>query len=260
MEWLSQPEAWIALASLTAIEIVLGIDNIVFISILAGRLPPEQRDKARVVGLALAMLTRILLLLSLTWLLGLTRPLFEILDHVVSSRDLILISGGLFLLAKSTLEIHQQLEGEEGHITAAVPKTFMSVIIQIALLDIIFSLDSVITAIGLAKRIPVMVIAIVVAVIMMMIMARSIGSFVDRHPTIRMLALSFLILIGVALIGDGLQFHIPKGYIYFAMAFSLGVEVLNMKLRKREVEPVQLHKAYKEDESEKRRADSGTDM
>ncbi len=260
MEWLSSPEAWIALASLTAIEIVLGIDNIVFISILAGRLPPEQRDKARVVGLALAMLTRILLLLSLTWLLGLTRPLFEILDHVVSSRDLILISGGLFLLAKSTLEIHQQLEGGEERVSPAAPKTFMSVIIQIALLDIIFSLDSVITAIGLAKRIPVMVIAIVVAVIMMMIMARSIGSFVDRHPTIRMLALSFLILIGVALIGDGLQFHIPKGYIYFAMAFSLGVEVLNMKLRRRGVEPVQLHKAYKEaapSESGKQEAGSG---
>ena len=263
MEWLSSPEAWIALASLTAIEIVLGIDNIVFISILAGRLPPAQRDKARVVGLALAMVTRILLLLSLTWLLGLTRPLFEILDHVVSSRDLILISGGLFLLAKSTLEIHQQLEGGEERVSPAAPKTFMSVIIQIALLDIIFSLDSVITAIGLAKRIPVMVIAIVVAVIMMMIMARSIGSFVDRHPTIRMLALSFLILIGVALIGDGLQFHIPKGYIYFAMAFSLGVEVLNMKLRRRGVEPVQLHKAYKEaasSESGKPEAGSSADM
>ena len=262
MEWLSSPEAWIALASLTAIEIVLGIDNIVFISILAGRLPPAQRDKARVIGLALAMVTRILLLLSLTWLLGLTRPLFEILDHVVSSRDLILISGGLFLLAKSTLEIHQQLEGGEERVSPAAPKTFMSVIIQIALLDIIFSLDSVITAIGLAKRIPVMVIAIVVAVIMMMIMARSIGSFVDRHPTIRMLALSFLILIGVALIGDGLQFHIPKGYIYFAMAFSLGVEVLNMKLRKRAVEPVQLHKAYKEaasSESGKPEAGSSAD-
>ena len=262
MEWLSSPEAWIALASLTAIEIVLGIDNIVFISILAGRLPPEQRDKARVVGLALAMVTRILLLLSLTWLLGLTRPLFEILDHVVSSRDLILISGGLFLLAKSTLEIHQQLEGGEERVSPAAPKTFMSVIIQIALLDIIFSLDSVITAIGLPKRIPVMVIAIVVAVIMMMIMARSIGSFVDRHPTIRMLALSFLILIGVALIGDGLQFHIPKGYIYFAMAFSLGVEVLNMKLRRRVVEPVQLHKAYREaasSESGKPEAGSSAD-
>ncbi len=250
MEWLSQPEAWIALASLTAIEIVLGIDNIVFISILAGRLPPEQRQRARVVGLSLAMLTRILLLLSLAWLIGLTEPLFEVLGEVISIRDLILIGGGLFLLAKSTLEVHQQLEGIEGHRKTAVMSTFTSVIIQIAVLDIIFSLDSVITAIGLAKRVPVMVTAIVIAIIVMMVLARPIGIFVDRHPTIRMLALTFLVLIGVALIGDGLGFHIPKGYIYFAMAFSVGVEILNMQVRKRTAVPVELHNPYPETENE----------
>lgn len=234
-------EVLLALLTLTALEIVLGIDNIVFISILVGRLPEAQRAKARFIGLALAMLTRILLLLSLSWVMGLTAPLFAILGHSISGRDLILIGGGLFLLFKSTHEIHNSLEGATGKAPAPVVAGFGLTLAQIALLDIIFSLDSVITAVGLARQLWVMITAVVVAVLVMMIAARSIGEFVDNHPTFKMLALSFLILIGVTLVADGLGFHIPKGYIYFSMAFSVGVEVLNMRLRPR-AKPVQLHK------------------
>jgi predicted tellurium resistance membrane protein TerC len=242
MEWITQPQAWVALATLTALEIVLGIDNIVFISVLVGRLPEEVRNKARTLGLALAMIMRILLLLTLTWIMTLTTPLFTILKHDFSGRDLILLFGGLFLLAKSTHEIHQSLEGPAHSVKTQATKGFISVLVQIAILDIIFSLDSVITAVGLADHIPVMVLAIVIAVGIMMLSARVIGDFVDTHPTIKMLALSFLILVGFSLMGEGLALHIPKGYIYFAMAFSLGVEILNLKVRERADKPVKLHK------------------
>lgn len=232
MDWISTPEAWIALATLTVLEIVLGIDNIIFITILADRLPEERQSRARRIGLALAMGTRILLLLSLAAIMGLTRPLFELLDHGFSGRDLILISGGLFLLWKATHEIHDKLEGEgEGIGEAGVVVTFAGVITQIALLDIVFSLDSVITAIGMADDLPVMVIAVVLAVAVMMVSADTIGDFVGRHPTLKMLALSFLLLIGMALVADGVGLHIPKGYIYFAMGFSIFVEVLNLRFR-----------------------------
>ncbi len=241
MDWIADPQAWVALATLTALEVVLGIDNIIFISILAGRLPETQRDRARTLGLALAMLTRILLLLSITWVMSLTQPLFTVLGNEFSGRDLILIIGGLFLLAKSTHEIHNNLEGhkEEKHGKAA--PGFVGVLVQIAILDIVFSLDSVITAVGLAEHVAVMIIAIVIAVGVMMLAARSIGSFVGQHPTIKMLALSFLILVGVALFGEGLALHIPKGYIYFAMAFSVTVEMLNIKMRAKYSRPVKLH-------------------
>ena len=243
-EWVLLPEAWIALVTLTALEIVLGIDNIIFISILVGRLPPEVRDRARIQGLALAMITRILLLLSLAWMMRLTEPLFTVLAYEISGRDLILIGGGLFLLWKSSQEIWENLEGpeaEEQIKTSAAPR-YWSVLGQIAIIDIVFSLDSVITAVGMAKHVPVMVIAIVLAIAVMMFAAKSIGDFVDAHPSIKMLALSFLILVGVALIGEGLDMHIPKGYIYFAMAFSVAVEMLNIRMRKRPGEPVQLHR------------------
>jgi predicted tellurium resistance membrane protein TerC len=235
MEWLSDPQAWIALATLTALEIVLGIDNIIFISILVSRLPKHQQQRARVIGLSLAMGTRIALLLSLAWVMGLTAPLFSVLDYEISGRDLILLGGGLFLLAKSTHEIHQNLEGDsEGERSAAGgTAAFASILVQIAIIDIVFSLDSVITAVGMADHIPVMVLAIVIAVLVMMVAAKSISDFVDAHPTIKMLALSFLILVGFALMGEGLGLHIPKGYIYFAMAFSLTVEMLNIRLRKK---------------------------
>ncbi|MFQ5457231.1 MAG: TerC family protein [Myxococcota bacterium] len=245
MNWLFQPEAWIALATLTAIEIVLGIDNIIFISILAGKLPETQRAKARTLGLALAMFVRIALLLSLTWIMQLTAPMFAVLGQEISGRDLILIAGGLFLLAKSTLEIHGNLEGAETPAGKAVAAGFAAVLVQILLMDIIFSLDSVITAIGLAKQIPVMVIAIVLAVIVMMVAAGAINDFIDAHPTLKILALSFLILIGVSLVGEGLDLHIPKGYVYFAMAFSVFVEMLNLRLRARAT-PVHLRKALAE--------------
>ena len=227
---------------LTALEIVLGVDNIIFISILVSRLPPEQRQRARVIGLGLAMFTRIALLLSLTWLMRLTSPLFSVLGYDVSGRDLILIGGGLFLLAKSVMEIHNSLEGG-GEYESGTPAHagFLSTLVQIAIIDIIFSLDSVITAVGMVSHIPVMVLAIVIAVGVMMFAARPIGDFVDAHPTIKMLALSFLILVGVALIGEGLEMNIPKGYIYFAMAFSVAVEMLNLRLRRRQ-QPVRLHK------------------
>lgn len=255
MEWLSDPQAWIALATLTALEIVLGIDNIIFISILVGRLPEAQRQRARVIGLGLAMVTRIALLLSLAWVMGLTDPWFTVLDYEISGRDVILLGGGLFLLAKSTHEIHNSLEGshDEGpQIKAAV--SFASILVQIAIIDIVFSLDSVITAVGMADHVQVMVIAIVIAVLVMMFAAKAIGEFVDQHPTIKMLALSFLILIGFALMGEGLDLHIPKGYIYFAMAFSVVVELLNLRLRKKTTKaekPVKLHKRLNEDVLEK---------
>ena len=241
-EWIASPEAWIALVTLTALEIVLGIDNIIFISIVVGRLPPEVRNRARIQGLAFAMITRILLLLSLAWMMRLTKPLFTVLEYAISGRDLILILGGLFLLWKSTQEIWESLEGEEeGEHHVKVSSKYWMVLGQIAIIDIIFSLDSVITAVGMAKHVPVMVIAIIIAVGVMMFAAKSIGEFVDAHPSIKMLALSFLILVGVALIGEGLELHIPKGYIYFAMAFSLLVEMLNIRLRKKRAKPVELH-------------------
>ncbi|MDP3939248.1 MAG: TerC family protein [Deltaproteobacteria bacterium] len=242
MSWLAEPEAWIALATLTAIEIVLGIDNIIFISILAGKLPPAQRARARTVGLGLAMFARIALLLSLTWIMRLTTPLMTILGNDISGRDLILIGGGLFLLGKSTVEIHDNLEGQEHHTGGTGRAGFSAVIFQILIMDVIFSLDSVITAIGLAQQISVMVLAIVIAVGVMMFSARAISEFIDAHPTLKVLALSFLLLIGVALMGEGFDLHIPKGYIYFAMAFSVGVEMLNMRLRGREARPVRLRR------------------
>ncbi len=249
MAWLFDPQAWIALVTLTALEIVLGIDNIIFISILVNRLPESQRTRGRILGLGLAMLTRVLLLLSLTWVLKLTTPLFSVLflSREISGRDLILIGGGLFLLWKSTMEIHGSLEGEEEHRQAGASSRFATILIQIAVLDIVFSLDSVITAVGLAQDVAVMIIAIVLAVIVMMISSKLISDFVDRHPTVKMLALSFLVLIGVTLIAEGFGLHIPKGYVYFAMAFSVSVEILNIRARKREaVRPVKLRKAIKE--------------
>lgn len=244
MHILTDPQALIALVTLTALEIVLGIDNIIFISILAGKLPEQQRNRARIIGLGLAMFTRIGLLFSLTWLMGLTAPLFQVLGYEISGRDLILISGGLFLLGKSTLEIHEKLEGEEGHSSARAAASFGGILIQIMFLDIVFSLDSIITAIGMVRQVSIMVAAVVIAVGFMMLFSGAVSAFVERHPTIKILALSFLILIGVALIGDGLGMHIPKGYIYFAMAFSVGVEMLNLRLRRRELHPVRLHQPY----------------
>ncbi len=241
MQWLTSPEAWVALLSLTALEIVLGVDNIIFISILVGRLPTAERQRARVIGLALAMVMRIALLLSLAWMMRLTSPLFTITGTDISGRDLILIGGGLFLLAKSVMEIHESLEGgEDGHGSAGAA-SFYGTLVQIAIIDIVFSLDSVITAVGMVSEVPVMVLAIVIAVGIMMFAAKPIGDFVDQHPTIKMLALSFLILVGVALIGEGFELHIPKGYIYFAMAFAIGVEMLNLRLRKAR-KPIQLRK------------------
>jgi len=244
VQWLTSPEAWIALASLTALEIVLGVDNIIFISILVGRLPLKERHRARLIGLALAMMMRIALLLSLALMMRLTDPLFAIpiLRNEISGRDLILIGGGLFLLAKSVMEIHSSLEGgeENGHGSPGAAG-FYGTLAQITVVDIVFSLDSVITAVGMVSDIPVMVLAIVIAVAIMMFAAKPIGDFVDRHPTIKMLALAFLILVGVALIGEGFDLHIPKGYIYFAMAFAFGVEMLNLRLRKAR-KPVQLRK------------------
>ena len=244
-EWMSSPEGWIALLTLSVLEIVLGIDNIVFISILAGKLRPEERGRARQVGLGLAMFIRILLLLSITWVMSLTSPLFTITAQELSGRDLILIIGGLFLLGKSTHEIHDKLEGEEGHASGRAAASFAGVIVQILLLDIVFSLDSVITAVGMAEDVAVMIIAVVLAVAVMMFSASAISDFVDRHPTVKMLALSFLLLIGVSLIAEGFDQHIPKGYIYFAMGFSVFVEMINLRVRARG-KPVQLHQPYTE--------------
>ncbi len=246
MSWILNPEIWIALATLTALEIVLGVDNIVFISILAGKLPAASQPRARRVGLALAMLMRIALLLSLSWIIRLTAPLFTLFGHGFSGRDLVLIAGGLFLLAKSTFEIHDKLEGETGRAAARVAPSFSGVIVQIMLLDIIFSLDSVITAVGMVNQVGVMIAAVMLAVAVMMAAAGPISAFVNRHPTVRMLALSFLLLIGLSLLVEGFGQHIAKGYIYFAMGFSVFVEMLNLRVRHREGAPVALRQPYAE--------------
>ncbi len=243
MEWLTDPQAWVALATLTALEIVLGVDNVVFISILAGKLAPDQRERARRWGLALAMLLRIALLLSVSWVIGLIEPLFTVVGQEISGRDLIMIGGGLFLIGKSTHEMHDKLEGDEGASSARVAASFGAVLVQILLLDIVFSLDSVITAIGMADDVAVVIIAVVVAVGFMFAFAGRISAFVERHPTMKVLALSFLLLIGAALIAEGFDTHIPKGYIYFAMAFSVMVEMLNLRMRGKSI-PVDLHERY----------------
>lgn len=250
MEWISDPNIWIAFATLTVLELVLGIDNIIFISILSGKLPPEQQPRARFIGLSLALLMRVALLFSLTWVMGLTQPIFTVAGWDVSGRDLILLIGGLFLIAKSTHEIHGSLEGEEGEASRKVYSGFAGVIMQIMLLDIVFSLDSVITAVGMVSNLWIMIAAVIVSIIAMMLFAGPIGGFVQRHPTIKMLALAFLILIGVTLIAEGLHQHISKGYIYFAMAFSVFVEILNIQLRRR-TKPVVLHNPFSEEDEAK---------
>lgn len=244
-EWFASPEAWIALGTLTALEIVLGIDNIIFISILVGRLPEKQRAFARRMGLGLAMFARLALLFSIAWVMGLTETWFTIFGYDISGRDVILIGGGLFLLAKATHEIHNSLEGTEEHGKAVVVTSLGMVLVQIAVLDIVFSLDSVITAVGLADHVSIMAIAIIIAVGVMLMAAKSIGDFVDAHPTIKILALSFLILVGVTLMAEGFDVHVPKGYIYFAMAFSVAVEMINLRVRGKK-EPVKLHKQISE--------------
>ena len=246
MEWLTDPQIWIALATLTFLEIVLGVDNIIFISILSGKLPEEQQARARRIGLLGAMLTRVALLFSLAWIIKLTEPWFTVVGQEISGRDLILILGGLFLLGKATYEIHDKLEGEEGHGSARAASSFMSVIVQIMLLDIVFSLDSVITAVGMVDELWVMVTAVIISIGIMMLAAESISSFVHKHPTVKMLALSFLLLIGLSLLLEGFDHHIPKGYIYFAMGFSVFVEMINLRLRK-VTTPVKLHEPYVED-------------
>jgi predicted tellurium resistance membrane protein TerC len=243
MAWMTDPQTWIALATLTFLEIVLGVDNIIFISILSGKLPDSQQPRARRIGLLGAMVTRVLLLLSLAWIIKLTHPWFTILGRGISGRDLILIFGGLFLLGKSTYEIHDKLEGEEGHSSNRVASSFVSVILQIMLLDIVFSLDSVITAVGMVDELWVMITAVIIAVAIMMLSAEPISAFVHRHPTVKMLALSFLLLIGASLIAEGFGHHIPKGYIYFAMGFSVFVEAINLRIRGRG-RAVRLHEAY----------------
>jgi predicted tellurium resistance membrane protein TerC len=246
MDWLTQPEIWVAFGTLVVLELVLGVDNVIFISILAGKLPAAQKGQARTLGLALAVISRIILLFSISWVIGLTAPLFKVVRQEISGRDLILILGGLFLLAKSTHEIHQKLEGAEGQVSAKVYPSFVGVIVQILLLDVVFSLDSVITAVGMVSELWVMIGAVIIAAIVMIFSAQAISAFVERHPTIKMLALSFLLLIGFTLIVEGLHQHIPKGYIYFAMAFSVFVELLNLQLRKTRTQPVKLHAEYKE--------------
>ncbi len=248
-DWIATPEGWVALATLFALEVVLGIDNIIFLSILVGRLPPQRRELARKLGLGLALIARLALLFSITWVMGLVDPWFTILGEEISGRDVILIGGGLFLLAKSTHEIHSSLEGaEEGEdaVSSALPSSFGLVLVQIALLDIVFSLDSVITAVGMVGELSLMALAIVLAVLVMLVAAKPIGDFVDTHPTIKILALSFLILVGFTLIAEGFDFHVPKGYVYFAMAFSMAVEMVNIKMRKRARKPVRLNKALRE--------------
>ena len=247
IELLSDPQAWIALATLTALELVLGIDNIVFISILVDKLPKAQQERARRIGLFMAMFMRIGLLMVLSWIIGLVAPLFTVLGQEISGRDLILIAGGLFLIYKSTGEIHQSMEGEEGHASSRVKATFTAVILQIMVVDMVFSLDSIITAVGMVDELAVMIAAVVLSVGMMMLFASAIGRFVSDHPTIKMLALAFLVVVGVVLIAEGLDYHVPKGFVYFAMAFSLGVELLNIRMRKRSQKPAQLHSAYTPD-------------
>ncbi|MEP7302184.1 MAG: TerC family protein [Caldimonas sp.] len=249
LELLFDPNAWIALATLTALELVLGIDNIVFISILVDRLPAAQQRKARLIGLFLAMFMRVGLLLVLSWIIGLTAPLFSVLKQEVSGRDLILIGGGLFLIWKSTAEIHQSLEGEEGHSAAAVKARFGAVILQIIIVDMVFSLDSIITAVGMVDELAVMIAAVVISVALMILFANAIGRYVSQHPTIKMLALAFLVVVGVVLIAEGFDQHVPKGYVYFAMAFSVGVEMLNIRMRRRSKKPARLKSAYREESS-----------
>ncbi len=244
LEFLLSPEIWIAFFTLTALELVLGIDNIIFISILVDKLPKEQQELARKIGLFLAMFMRIALLLLLSWIVGLTEPVLTLFDYGISGRDLILIAGGLFLIWKSTGEVHQLLEGEEGSESAKVASSFAGVIAQIMVIDLVFSLDSIITAVGMVSQVGVMIAAVVTSVGLMMLFAKSIGEFVSNHPTIKMLALSFLVVVGVVLIADGFGHHVPKGYIYFAMAFSVGVEMLNIRMRKKAAKPVDLREPY----------------
>ena len=247
IELLSDPQAWIAFLTLTALELVLGIDNIIFISILVDKLPQERRNLARRIGLFLAMFMRIGLLLLLSWIVGMTEPLFSLSRHEISGRDLVLIGGGLFLLWKSTKEIHQLLEGETGNASAAVRATFTGVILQITIIDLVFSLDSIVTAVGMVDQLEVMIAAVIVSVLLMMAFAGGIGRVVSEHPTIKMLALAFLVVIGVVLIADGFGHHVPRGYIYFAMAFAVVVESLNLRMRKRAVRPAELHEPYTRD-------------
>jgi predicted tellurium resistance membrane protein TerC len=246
LELLTDPQAWIALVTLTALELVLGIDNVIFISILVDKLPQQQRERARRLGLFMAMFMRIALLLVLSWVIGLTAPIVAPFGHEISGRDMILLAGGLFLIWKSTGEIHQSLEGEEGEASSKVKATFTAVILQIMVIDLVFSLDSIITAVGMVQHIEVMIAAVVVSVALMMLFAGAIGRFVSAHPTIKMLALSFLVVVGVVLIAEGFGNHVPKGYIYFAMAFSLGVEMLNIRMRRRAAQPAHLHAPYVE--------------
>ncbi len=250
MDWISDPHIWIAFLTLCVLELVLGIDNVIFVSILSGKLPPKEQPKARFIGLSLALVLRVILLFSLTWVMGLTAPLFTVLGQHFSGRDLIMLAGGLFLIYKATHEIHGSLEGEDGGSSRKVYASFASVIVQIMLLDIVFSLDSVITAIGMVDNVWIMIAAVVFSIIAMMLFAGTIGAFVQRHPSIKMLALSFLLMIGFTLIAEGLEFHIPKGYVYVAMAFSVFVEVLNIRLRKKQV-PVQLHNQFSDEDEKK---------
>lgn len=250
MQFLTDPETWLAFITLAALEIVLGVDNVIFISILAGKLPVHQQKRARRTGIGLAVISRILLLLSLSWMVHLTKPLFVLASFEVSGRDLVLLVGGLFLIGKATSEIHQKLEGAEGHATVKGNITFSGVMIQVLLLDVVFSLDSVITAVGIAEHVPIMIAAIIAAAACMMVLADLIGDFVERHPTVKMLALSFLLLIGFTLVVESLHQHIPRGYIYFAMGFSVFVEMLNLRMRKVH-EPVELHKRYVKNRSYK---------
>lgn len=242
-DWIADPQSWIAFGTLLALEMVLGIDNVIFISILADKLPENQRNKARVTGLALAVVSRLILLVFLSFIIGLTEPLFEVAGFEFAGRDLILVAGGLFLIAKSTHEIHGKLEGVTGHASAKVHATFGSVLVQVLLLDVVFSLDSVITAVGMVDELMIMVLAVIIAAIVMILAAGAIGRFVERHPTIKMLALSFLLLIGFTLIIEGFHYHVPKGYIYFAMGFSIFVEMLNLRLRKVR-QPIEFHEPY----------------